>query len=260
MIEVEHNGAMSLRSLTPEVTAPAGSTWLADDSGTRYLSAVMLHEIPAEVSAVLGASDQDRLEAAWETLVRSHTRLLLHVARSYGGDHDTVMDRYAFILERLRADNCRRLQSWAGDRRSKFTTWLVIVAQRLSLDQNRQRYGRPRGDPSRSENGRRLRRRLADLVSEQIEPEGVAPTSPVEGADVSVARDELSGLLTRSVSELEPSDQLLLTLRFEHGLSAAAIARTLSYPTPFHVYRHLDRLLHALREQLRRRGVEDPRP
>jgi DNA-directed RNA polymerase specialized sigma24 family protein len=89
----------------------------------------MPHEVPAEPAALLAARDRPgQEEAAWGAFVRAHTRLLLHVARAFGGDYDAVMDRYAFILEKLRADDYRRLRSWAADRRSKLTTWLVIVA------------------------------------------------------------------------------------------------------------------------------------
>jgi RNA polymerase sigma factor (sigma-70 family) len=183
---------------------------------------------------------------------------LLHVARSFGGGHDAVMDRYAFILERLRSDDYRRLESWASDRRSKLTTWLVIVAQRLSLDQNRQRYGRPRNqtepDPTRA-----TRRRLADLLGVVLDLEA-GPSSDAEDPDTALRRAELAGALAQSVAELSPADQLLLTLRFQDELAATEIARTLGYPSPFHVYRHINRLLDQLRRALRRRGVDDPNP
>lgn len=222
----------------------------------------MPHDIPVGLSALLDAPVGPRQEAAWEAFVREITPLLLHVARSYGGDHDAVMDRYAFILERLKADQYRRLRSWSRDRRSKLTTWLVIVAQRLSLDQDRQRYGRPRNESVEIVETRRTRRRLADLVAERLDHDGRLPSAATsdEPADTRLERAELNGHLARCVEALDASDQLLLTLRFQHGLSARQIARSLSFPTTFHVYRHLDRLLRGLKEQLRKRGVEDSLP
>ena len=222
----------------------------------------MSHDVPPELSDLLGAPEGPSRDDAWGAFVERHSRLLLHVARSYGGDHDAVMDRYTFILERLRGEDCRRLRSWACDRRSKLTTWLVIVAQRLSLDENRRRYGRPRGDGEDAIATRATRRRLADLLAEEVDPDrrSLATAEPDSDPDAAVRRAELTEILSRSVGELSTSDQLLLTLRFRDGLSAADIARSLAYPTPFHVYRHLDRLLGGLRQALRRRGVEGPLP
>jgi len=191
-----------------------------------------------------------------------HSRLLLHVARSFGGDHDAVMDRYAYILERLRTDDCRRLRSWAGDRRSKLTTWLVVVAQRLSLDENRRRYGRPRGTTADAVQTRQTRRRLSDLMVDQLDHDRTASPPEESNAlpDAAVRHAELSRTLARCLAELDTADQLLLTLRFEDSRSAAEIAAALNLPTPFHVYRRLDRLLIRLRQELNRHGVEDPVP
>ena len=59
---------------------------------------------------------------------------------------------------------------------------------------------------------------------------------------------------------LEPSDKLLLTLRFEDQRSAAEIARVVGLPTPFHVYRRLNRLLDGLRARLAAEGIDDSTP
>jgi RNA polymerase sigma factor (sigma-70 family) len=222
----------------------------------------MRHDAPAELSALLSAADGVARDDAWADFVRRHSRLLLHVARSHGGDRDTVMDRYAYILEQLRDDDFRRLRTWERDRRSKLTTWLTVVAQRMSLDLHRQRYGRPRGDAADSVHSRATRRRLADLLVDTLDfergPELVL--DPGDDPDTSIRKAELSEIVHDTVSELSSAEQLLLTLRFRDGLSAAAIARATGYPTPFHVYRELDRLLSRLRRSLRQRGVEDPMP
>ena len=222
----------------------------------------MPHDMPRELSDLLGTPDGPVRDEAWGAFVQHHSRLLLHVARSFGGDHDAVMDRYAFILERLRCDDCRRLRSWAAERRSKLTTWLVIVAQRLSLDQNRERYGRPRGENEETAATRATRRRLADLVAEELDSDRrYPPTDSSEGhPETTLRRAELNGALARAVGALSTTDQLLLTLRFRDGLSAAEIARSMAFPSPFHVYRSLNRLLGGLRQALRLRGVEDAAP
>jgi len=67
-------------------------------------------------------------------------------------------------------------------------------------------------------------------------------------------------LLAHAVGTLSPSDHLLVTLRFEDGLSAPEIARVMHLPTSFHVYRRLDAAIRALRANLVARGVESPTP
>ena len=57
---------------------------------------------PSALARLLDASDEAAREAAWSQLVVSVSRLLLHVARSFGGDHDATMDRYTAVLEGLR--------------------------------------------------------------------------------------------------------------------------------------------------------------
>jgi DNA-directed RNA polymerase specialized sigma24 family protein len=63
------------------------------------------------------------------------------------------MDGYAYVLEALRSDDYRRLRAYAADGRSKFSTWLVVVARRLCLDLHLRR---PR--PSEVLSGRRRNR------------------------------------------------------------------------------------------------------
>ena len=91
-----------------------------------------------------GGSDADA-EPAWAAFLSKHSGLLLHVARSLGGDDDAAMDRYAFMLDALRRDGCLRLRGYVADGRSQFSTWLIVVARRLCLDEYRHRYGRPQG-------------------------------------------------------------------------------------------------------------------
>ncbi len=71
----------------------------------------MPHDVPPELSALLDAPDGPARDEAWGAFVERHSRLLFHVA--LGGDHDAVMDRYSFILERLRSEDCHRLRTWA---------------------------------------------------------------------------------------------------------------------------------------------------
>ncbi|MDF2774004.1 MAG: hypothetical protein K0S86_3501, partial [Geminicoccaceae bacterium] len=98
--------------------------------------------LPAPLSALLEASDVRSRDEAWAAFVSCYSPLIMRVARLLDRDADAVMDRYAFALDHLRRDDCKRLRQYAADGRGEFTTWLVLVVRRLCLDEHRRRYGR----------------------------------------------------------------------------------------------------------------------
>jgi RNA polymerase sigma factor (sigma-70 family) len=209
---------------------------------------------PPELARLLAARDPAAREAAWAEFARAHTPLLMHVARSVSRDYDGEMDAYAYLLERLRENDCHRLRAYEADGRSKFTTWLVVVARRLCVDHHRERYGRLRDErPERAE-AHHTRRRLVDLVAVELDaaayiPDGARP-------DAGVLARERSAALAIALDALEPDDRLLLKLRFEEELSAGEIARLVGWPTAFHVYRRLNVLRATLRRALESRGID----
>ena len=212
---------------------------------------------PAELAALLSAPAGPGRDEAWAGFVRTHTPLILRVTRSLGGDADAAMDRYAYVLECLQADDCRRLRAYLRPEAGEFSLWLIVVVRRLCLDHYRQRYGRaPRAPAAGSEAGaeRAGRRRLVDLVADRTDPSLLA--SGRLAPDEELARAErLRGLAT-ALERLGPADRLLLRLRFAEELPAREIARMMRFPTLFHVYRRLDKLLRELRATLGGLGIE----
>ena len=214
--------------------------------------------LPAELSQLLAAEEPHRAEGAWAEFVHAHSRLLLHVARSLARDQDDAMDRYAYLLEQLRRDDCRRLRGFVGDGRSKFTTWLVVVARRLCLDYDRHRYGRAdRARDVEGQTARAERRQLRDLVGAEMDI-GALPDASGRGADEELIARERGEALAGALAGLEPADRLLLRLRFDGGRSASEIARVMGFPTQFHVYRRLERVLATVRRELENRGIRGP--
>ena len=215
--------------------------------------------LPAELAALLNAADAVSRERAWEQFLEGHSRLMLHACRTLGVGYDSVMDRYAYIVEQLRSDDFRRLRSYVADGRGKFTTWLTVVVRRLCLDQHRSKYGRARSDDPVAERAeeRVTRRRLVDLMAEQIDVGRLAGSGNPE-ADV--RSNELHDALPQAMRDLEPRDRLLLTLRFEDDLAAREIGEVMGFPTPFHVYRRLNGLLGSLRTTLERHGIREAAP
>jgi RNA polymerase sigma factor (sigma-70 family) len=217
---------------------------------------------PPLLQHLLETSDRAERESAWSALIEAHSRLLLYVCRSTAGDHDAVMDRYAWVLEHLRADDFRRLRSYVADGRSEFSTWLVVVAQRLCLDHHRRRYGRHRpvleGAEAQDEEFR-VRRRVVDLLAAQVDLAALADGKAVDPED-HIRVSDLYQALEAALGGLEPRDRLLVKLRFEDELPIPAIARALGLPSRFHVYRRLSTVLATLRLALERSGVRDAAP
>jgi RNA polymerase sigma factor (sigma-70 family) len=218
---------------------------------------------PPVLVSLVGATRPATRDAAWSSFINSHNKLLLHVARSLGGDYDAVMDRYAYILEQLRSDNFRRLRAFVADGRSEFSTWLVVVAQRICLDHYRHRYGRNR-HPAASvdtahDDDAAARRRLVDLIGADVDLSSLSDSDAPNQEEALRAADTYQAL--ESVLEhLDSHDRLLLKLRFEDDLPVAEIAENLGLPTRFHVYRRLSSVLEKLRVELRRSGITDPVP
>jgi RNA polymerase sigma factor (sigma-70 family) len=215
--------------------------------------------VPYELTHLLGHLEPSARDDAWTAFVGANSKLILYVAHSLGGDHDDVMDRYAFVLEQLRRDDFHRLRGYGADGRGKFSTWLVVVARRLCLDHHREKYGRLRGEDDGSENGHRMRGRLVDLISDDAELMQLVDTSG-GGPEDRMRALQLDVALKSAIAALEPDDRLLLRLRFEDELPVPKIARIMSCRSQFDVYRRLRRVLDTLRTVLIRNGVGDPAP
>jgi len=215
--------------------------------------------LPSVLRSLLAAGAPATRDQAWAEFLDSHSKLLLFVARSFGGDYDAVMDRYACLLDHLSRDNFHRLRAFAEDGRSEFTTWLVVVAQRICLDHHRHRYGRVRSSPGSTGGaaGRAARRSLADLVGAPVDV--AALQDPLaHRADDRVCADETAAALNAALGALAPRDQMLLRFRFEDGLPMAEVARLLGHPTRFHTHRRLRQLLALLRAKLAGHAGDGP--
>lgn len=188
----------------------------------------------------------------WDTFLETHSDIILRVAQIVAHDHDSAMDCYVYVLDRLRENDAARLRAYTPEANCSFRTWLAVVVRRLCVDRYREKYGRSRGIDTRSQDSNRLRRRIADLIGvetdlDQLQTEG-------DSADA-LERRELFAALDSALLTLPARDRLLLVLRFEDEMSARQIAQVMSFPSLFHVYRQLKSVLAVCREQLRRKGI-----
>jgi RNA polymerase sigma factor (sigma-70 family) len=215
--------------------------------------------LPFPLSRLQNAADPRECDDAWSEFLAAYSETLLHTCRAVARDPDAAMDAYAFALEALREDGCRRLRAYAPEPEIKFSSWLVVVTRRLVLDYFRQRYGRSRSEEEDRQQEHRARRRLEDLVADEIEPDRLIGQS-YDAADAGIRRQQLQLALARALEQLEASDRLLLTLRFEDDRPVREIAQTLGFPSVFHIYRRLGRVLSELRHALESRGVDAAEP
>lgn len=167
-------------------------------------------------------------------------------------NEDDARDAYAEMLERFRASEFARLRNFTDDGRTRFTTWLVVVARRLCVDSYRRRYGRANGGEASA--GQKVRHALYDDRRGAVDPAFLA--SGAELPDVALEERERLEALERALSALQPRDRMLLALRFKEDQTAIAIARLMGFPTPFHVYRRLNTVLGTLRQTLGHAGVD----
>ena len=216
--------------------------------------------LPEEIGQFLHGETLDRRESSWSSFLARHNRLLLKVAHTVAPTREDAMDAYAAVLEQLREHDGRRLRTYQADGRSKFTTWLVVVARRICIDFLRRKYGRLLPQTRRARAAARSSRlALSELLGAQLEVSSLADESAVSPEDA-IRSDELRARLEAAIRELTHDERLLLKLRFEDDLSASAIAKLIGSPTPFHVYRKLNALLAALRARLAKVGVVSAEP
>jgi RNA polymerase sigma factor (sigma-70 family) len=217
---------------------------------------------PPLLTSLLSASELNEKDMAWEAFVTEFSRIILKAACNSSASQDETMDRYAFVLEKMREDDFRRLRGFDPKGRGSFTTWLFLVTRRLSIDHHRHRYGRqtalPEGDESppgvRSDS--LARRRLADLLGEEMDLVHL-PDSSTPDPETHAWLEERKRVLEEGLDGLSPRDQLLITLRYVDEVSVRQIARAMGYRSPFQVYRRLKGVLSQLRAHLEHHGVTE---
>ena len=229
------------------------------DIGRPPAPAVMDESLPPELLQLLDAPPPSST-SAWEAFLATFSPLLLHAARFGAESYDEGMDAYAYVLDKLRADDFRKLRGFRPDARARFSTWLVLVARRICVDWRRERYGRPAAaEAPGADSPREVRRRLIDLTTATLDLDTVMDPAAVD-ADEQLRRRELHALVHEAINDLDPRDQLLLTLRFVDALPARDIDAIQSWGSPALVYRRIEQLKTILRRRLARRGVDTPVP
>ena len=84
-------------------------------------------------------------DQAWEAFLQHHNRLIMAVIRKLVHDDDDVMDLYAYTVEKLRDNDCKKLTAYFSKPRNyTFETWIAVVVRNGCLDWFRKGKGRKR--------------------------------------------------------------------------------------------------------------------
>lgn len=85
-------------------------------------------------------------EAAWDEFLAVQRKLIFATIGRLVRDGEERMDAFAFVCERLREADFRRLRRFEPRGPARFSTWLVTVIRNLVVDWYRQTRGRRRLD------------------------------------------------------------------------------------------------------------------
>jgi RNA polymerase sigma factor (sigma-70 family) len=191
---------------------------------------------------------------SWQSFVGQWTPLLTRVARYNSDNQDEAMDAYAYMLDRLSENDCRRLRSYSPFEEASFSTWLTSVAKRLCVDHRRCRYGRSRPTVHPEDSSFVIRTQLYHMNA-SLDLDDLADNR-AELAFYALEKDEVLKALVRLLEELTASQRRLLFLRFCEGMSAREIADHLDLCPTGQVYRSVDGVLRGLRSRLIEEGFE----
>lgn len=189
-------------------------------------------------------------EAAWERFIDRYRRLIIAAIRHYAQDYDDVMEVFARVCEALRENDLARLRQYVAEpaHRAQFSTWLVTVVRRLTIDWFRHRDGRRRVAAIAQELPP-LRRRIFECVfvhkRSHIETYEVLRTA--EGLELSFGRFLLEVAATYRAVTQARRGHLLRELGGPSPFAAAPASEPSTDPPPDSSAREaLAEALHAL--------------
>ncbi len=146
---------------------------------------------------------------AFELLIEAHFKNIYNIAYRIAGNPDDASDMTQEVMIKL----FRNINSFGGN--SKFSTWVYRVATNTCLDELK-----------------KLRRHSAYSINSEIDTgEGeflyeVEDTSPTP--DLEVERGELSDMVAKAITALNPEHRAIITLRDIQEFSYEEIANILN--------------------------------
>ena len=71
--------------------------------------------LPPPVARLLTAGSGPDADEAWAAFLAAYSPLLLRIAAAFAPGYDSALDRYAYMLDELRRNDCRRLRAYAAE-------------------------------------------------------------------------------------------------------------------------------------------------
>ncbi|GEM_PF-798930 len=96
-----------------------------------------------------------------------------------------------------------------------------------------------------------LRANRPMLSLDDLTEMGLAPATSLPAPDqTEMEETDRVGMLNKAIQDLDPEDQLLVLLRFEHGMRAQQIAKVMQFENHKYVYTRLRTIINRLRRDL----------
>ena len=96
-----------------------------------------------------------------------------------------------------------------------------------------------------------LRANRPMLSLDNLTEMGIAPAGYMPSPDqVGIPDGDRVGQLNKAIGDLDPEDQLLVLLRFEHGMRAQQIAKVMQFENHKYVYTRLRTIINKLRRDM----------
>src|SRR5581483_8844407 len=131
-------------------------------------------------------------EAAWDALVRTHWRRVFNIAYKFVARYDDAEDLTQEIFVKL----FRSLGTY--DRRANFETWLTRVTRNLCIDHYRRR------------------RREAEKIVEDVDPDALTMEQLVSRPDATVEQRDDIAMVRRALAQLPATYKEAVALRDVH--------------------------------------------
>lgn len=96
-----------------------------------------------------------------------------------------------------------------------------------------------------------LRANRPTLSLDDLTEMGLAPATSIPSPDqAATGETDRASMLNEAIQDLDPEDQLLILLRFEHGMRAQQIAKVMQFDNHKYVYTRLRTIINRLRRDL----------
>lgn len=193
------------------------------------------------IGRILEQLSSDDPQAGWETFLASYSDLIFQVMSILDRDPDNRSDSFLYACQQLHKNKFRRLRQFKPGGPARFSTWLRAVVRNLYLDWRRRRFGSRFWAPTVS---------LDFQTKPGAVPLGEQLTSHHPDPEIVALLHERHAGLENALGKLEPSELLIVHLRYQEDLTLDQISRIIGLGSPQSVRYHLQGVLEKLKKAL----------